>query len=282
MNSENSGKNTHSSKIVLDYSFCNSSNIWNYLGIITVILFITILISFLKYRQRQQTLRHYKNNYNWIYIFILILLGLFFVVPCMCWLLTLVEILVTFIRYGHIAASPLPILSLPIRVLAFVYMKIISALHIYLTAPGTFVFLLFFITLACIKFVFLLTVYFGLPGFFVCSWVGFAMPLYALTEVGNIDSWIDLAFNSQLPLFLIYKFFPLLLAVRSLILWIFLFIVFLIGYYIKFGLSFLFVCKCLLIIVLVRFTYVIGKGLVSFVFFTPVTTDTSRNSDDVE
>src|SRR5690348_13837061 len=137
MNPENSVKNTHS-KIVLDYSFCNSSNIWNYLGVLTIILFITILISYLKYRQRQKALRHYKNNYDWIYIFSLILLGLFFVIPCMCWLLTLVEILVTFIRYGHIAASPLPILTLPIRFLAFIYMKIISAVHMYLTAPGTF------------------------------------------------------------------------------------------------------------------------------------------------
>lgn len=279
MNSDNSVKNTHS-KIVLDYSFCNSSNIWNYLGIITIILFIAILIIFLKHRKRQQTLRHYKNNYNWIYIVILILLALFFVVPCMCWLLTFVEILVTFIRYGHLPASPLPILSLPIRLLAFIYMKIISALHVYLTAPGTFVFLLFFLTLACIKIVFLITVRFGLMGFFICSWFGFAMPLYALTEVGNIDSWIDLAFNSQLPLFIIYKFLPLLLAVRSLILWIFVFIIFLIGYYVKFGLTFLFVCKCLLIIVLVRFTYVIGKAFVILMFSTPGTANSSRNSDD--
>jgi hypothetical protein len=200
----------------------------------------------------------------------------------MCWLLTFVEILVTFIRYGHIAASPFPILSLPIQVLAFVYQKIISALHIYLTAPGTFIFLLFFITLTCIKFVFLITIHFGLPGVFVCSWFGFAIPLYALTEVGNIDSWINLAFNIQLPLFIVFKFLPLLLAVRSLILWIFLFIIFLIGYYIKFGLTLLFVCKCLLIIVLVRFTYVIGKTFVALVFFTPMTTNTSRNSDDAQ
>jgi len=281
MATENSARNLHS-KIVLDYSFCNSSNIWNYLGILTIILFITILISFLKYRQRQKTLRHHKNNYNWIYIFILILLGLFFVIPCMCWLLTFVEILVTFIRYGNIAASPLPILSLPIRFIGFIYMKIISALHIYLTAPGTFIFLLFFITLACIKFVFLITVRFGLLGVFLCSWFGFAMPLYALIEVGNIDSWIDLAFSSQLPLFIIYKFVPLLLAVQSFMLWIFLFIIFLIGYYIKFGLTLLFVCKCLLIIVLVRFTYVIGKGFLVLMFFTPVTANTSRNSDDVQ
>jgi hypothetical protein len=281
MNSETSGKNIHS-KIVLDYSFCNSSNIWNYLGVLTIILFVTILISFLKHRQRQKALRHSKNNYNSIYIISLILLGLFFVIPCMCWLLTFVEILVTFIRYGQIAASPLSILSLPIRFLALIYMKIISALHIYLTAPGTFVFLLFFLTLTCIKLVFLLTIRFGLPGFFLCSWIGFAMPLYALSEVGNADSWLDLAFNSQLPLFIIFKFLPLLLAVRSLILWIFLFLVFLIGYYIKFGLTFIFVCKCLLIIVLVRFTYVIGKAFVVLVFFTPMTANSSRDSDDVQ
>ncbi|CAF0813299.1 unnamed protein product [Rotaria sp. Silwood1] len=281
MTSGNSIKNTHS-KIVLDYSFCNSSNIWNYLGIITIILFLTILISYLKHRQRQKSLRHYKTNYNWFYIFILILLALFFVVPCMCWLLTLVEILVTFIRYGHIAASPLPILSLPIRLLAFIYMKMISAIYMYLTAPGTFIFLLFFIILTCIKFVILITVRFGLLGVFICSWIGFAIPLYALSEVGNIDSWIDLVFNSQLPLFIIFKFLPLLLAVQSLILWIFLFVVFLIGYYIKFGLTLLFVCKFLLTIVLVRFTYVIGKGFVILVFFTSVTPNTGRNSDDVQ
>jgi hypothetical protein len=277
MSSENSVKNLHS-KIVLDYSFCNASNIWNYLGILTIILFVATLISYLKSRQRQQTLRQYKNNYNWIYIFVLIVLGLFFVVPCMCWLLTLVEILVTFIRYGQIPASPLPILSLPIRFLAFIYMKITSAVHIYLTAPGTFIFLLFFITLSCIKFVFLITLRYGLKGFFVCSWIGFAMPLYALSEVGSIDSWIDLGFNSQLPLFIVYKFLPLLLAVKSPILWLILFIGFLIGCYVKIGLTLLFICKCLLIIVLVRFTYVIGKAFVVFVFFTPV--NTNRSSDD--
>jgi hypothetical protein len=277
MSSENSVKNLHS-KIVLDYSFCNASNIWNYLGILTIILFVATLISYLKSRQRQQTLRQYKNNYNWIYIFVLIVLGLFFVVPCMCWLLTLVEILVTFIRYGQIPASPLPILSLPIRFLAFIYMKITSAVHIYLTAPGTFIFLLFFITLSCIKFVFLITLRYGLKGFFVCSWIGFAMPLYALSEVGSIDSWIDLGFNSQLPLFIVYKFLPLLLAVKSPILWLLLFIGFLIGCYVKIGLTLLFICKCLLIIVLVRFTYVIGKAFVVFVFFTPV--NTNRSSDD--
>jgi hypothetical protein len=200
----------------------------------------------------------------------------------MCWLLTLVEILVTFIRYGQLAASPLPILSLPIRFLAFGYMKIITAINMYLTAPGTFIFLLFFILLSCIKFVILIILRFGLPGFFVCSWIGFAIPLYALTEVGNIDSWIDLVFNSQLPLFIILKFLPLLLSVTSKILWIFLFVVFLIGCYIKYGLTLLFVCKCLLIIVLVRFTYVIGKAFIVFVFFTPVTSNTGRNSDDVE
>lgn len=270
------------SKIVLDYSFCNSSNIWNYLGILTIILFITILISFLKHQKRQQTLRHYKSKYNSIYIIALILLALFFVVPCMCWLLTLVEILVTFIRYGHLAASPLPILSLPIRFFAFIYMKIISALYIYLTAPGTFIFILFFLTIACIKIVFLITVRFGLIGFFVCSWIGLAMPLYALIEVGNIDSWIDLAFNSQLPLYIIFRFLPLLLAVRSFVLWIVLFMIFLIGYYIKFGLTLLFVCKCLLIIVLVRFTYVIGKTFVILIFFTPVATNSNRNTDDVQ
>ena len=151
MNSANSIGNTHS-KIVLDYSFCNSSNIWNYLGIITIILFITILISYLKYRQRKRSLRHYKNNYSWLYLSILISLGLFFVIPCMCWLLTLVEIFVTFIRSGQIAASPLPILSLPIQFLAYIYMKIISTIHTYLTAPGTFIFLLFFIAFSCIKF----------------------------------------------------------------------------------------------------------------------------------
>ncbi|CAF0741393.1 unnamed protein product [Rotaria sordida] len=281
MTSGNSIKNIHS-KIVLDYSFCNSSNIWNYLGIITIILFLTILISYLKHRQRQQSLRHYKSNYNWFYVFILILLALFFVIPCMCWLLTLVEILVTLIRYGHIAASPLPILSLPIRFLAFTYMKIISAIYMYLTAPGTFIFLLFFIILKYIKFVILITIHFGLLGFLLCSWIGFAIPLYALSEVGNIDSWIDLAFNSQLPLFIIFQFLPLLLAVKSLILWIFLFIVFLIGCYIQLGLTLLFFCKCLLIIVLVRFTYVIGKCFVVFSFFTSVTPNASRNSDDVQ
>ena len=281
MSSDNSIKNVHS-KVVLDYSFCNSSNLMNYLGIITIILFISTLISYLKYRQRQKALRHHKPNYNWIYTFILISLGLIFVIPCMCWLLTLVEILVTFIRYGHIAASPLPILSLPIRFISFIYMKIVASIHTYLTAPGTFIFLLFFITLACIKFVIIIISYFGLPGFFLCSWIGLAMPLYALIEVGNIDSWVDLAFNSQLPLFIILKFLPLLLAVQSLLLWILLFVVFLIGCFIKFGLTLLFVCKCLLIIVLVRFTYVIGKGFVLFMFFTPVTTNTSRNSDHVQ
>ena len=274
-----SEKNIHS-KIVLDYSFCNSSNIWNYLGIITIILFITTLISYLKIRQQQKALRHYKNNQNWIYIFVLILLGLFFVIPCMCWILTLVEILVTFIRYGQIPASPLPILSLPIRFLAFIYMKIISAIHIYLTAPGTFIFLLFFITLSCIKFVLLIILRYGLKGFFVCSWIGIAMPLYALNEVGNIDSWIDLAFNSQLPIFLILKFLPLLLAIKSPVLWLFVFVGFLVGCYIKFGLTLLFICKCLLIIVLVRFTYVIGKAFVVFVFFTPV--NTTRSTDDIQ
>jgi hypothetical protein len=278
MSNENSVKNTHS-KVVLDYSFCNSSNLWNYLGLITIILFITTLISFLKY---QKKLRHHQNNYNSIYIIILIILGLVFVVPCMCWLLTLVEILVTFIRYGHIAASPLPILSLPIQFLAFIYTKIISALHYYLTAPGTFVFLLFFMTLVCLKLVFLLAVGYGLPGFFLCSWFGFSMPLYAITEVGLVDSWIDLAFTSQLPILIIIKFLPLLLAVRSLILWIFLFIVFLVGYYIKFGLTFLFVCKCLLTIVLVRFTYVIGKGFVALVFLTSTATNSNRTGDDVQ
>lgn len=278
MSSENSVKNTHS-KIVLDYSFCNSSNMWNYLGLITIILFITTLISFLKY---QKKLRHHQNNYNSIYIIILIILGLVFVVPCMCWLLTLVEILVTFIRYGRIAASPLPILSLPIQFLAFIYTKLISALHMYLTAPGTFVFLLFFMTLVCLKLVFLIAIGYGLPGFFLCSWFGFSMPLYAISEVGSIDSWIDLAFTSQLPILIIYKFLPLLLAVRSLILWIFLFIIFLVGYYIKFDLTFLFVCKCLLIIVLVRFTYVIGKGFVALVFLTSTTTNSSRTGDDVQ
>jgi hypothetical protein len=123
---------------------------------------------------------------------------------------------------------------------------------------------------------------FGLPGFVLCSWIGLAMPLFALIEVGNIDSWIDLLFNCQLPLFIVLKFLPLLLAVQSLLLWIFLFVVFLIGCWIKFGLTLLFVCKCLLIIVLVRFTYVIGKGFVLFVFFTPVTSSTSRDSDHVQ
>ncbi|CAF3304372.1 unnamed protein product [Rotaria socialis] len=273
-------KNIHS-KIVLDYSFCNSSNAWNYVGIITIILFIITLVSYLKHRQQQQSLRHHKNN-NWFYICVLIFLALVFVVPCMCWLLTLVEVLVTFISYGHISASPLPMLSLPIRILAFIYTKIVSAINIYLTAPGTFIFLLFFITLTCIKFVILITIRFGLAGFFLCSWVGLAMPLYALNEVGNIDSWIDLAFNSQLPLFIVFKFLPLLLAIRSPIVWIFLFILFLVGCFIKFGLTLLFFCKCLLIIVLIRFTYVIGKGFVLFVFGTTVAPNTSRNSDDVQ
>ncbi|CAF1340955.1 unnamed protein product [Adineta steineri] len=281
MNSDHSIKNTHS-KIVLDYSFCNSSNLWNYLGIITIILFLITLMSYLKHRQHQKTVRHHKNNYNTIYIIVLILLGLFFVVPFMCWLLTFVEILVTFIRYGQIAASPLPILSLPIRIIAYIYMKITIAIHMYLTAPGTFIFLLFFITFTCIKFVILLVLRFGVPGFLVCSWIGFAIPLYALSEVGNIDSWVDLLFNSQLPLFILLKFSPLLLAVQSRILWIFLFILFLFGCYLKFGLTLLFVCKCLLIIVLVRFTYVIGKAFIIFVFFTPVAANTSRNSDDIQ
>ncbi|CAM2712327.1 unnamed protein product [Rotaria socialis] len=251
-------KNIHS-KIVLDYSFCNSSNAWNYVGIITIILFIITLVSYLKHRQQQQSLRHHKNN-NWFYICVLIFLALVFVVP----------------------SSPLPMLSLPIRILAFIYTKIVSAINIYLTAPGTFIFLLFFITLTCIKFVILITIRFGLAGFFLCSWVGLAMPLYALNEVGNIDSWIDLAFNSQLPLFIVFKFLPLLLAIRSPIVWIFLFILFLVGCFIKFGLTLLFFCKCLLIIVLIRFTYVIGKGFVLFVFGTTVAPNTSRNSDDVQ
>ena len=281
MSSENPVKNIHS-KIVLDYSFCNSSNLWNYLGIITIILFVATLISFLRYQKRQKALRHYKNNSNSIYIIILIILGLVFVVPCMCWLLTLVEILVTFLRYGHIAASPLPILSMPIQLLAFIYTKIISALHMYLTAPGTFIFLLFFMTLVCIKIVCLVAIGYGLPGFFLCSWFGFSMPLYAISEVGSVDSWIDLAFTSQLPLLIIIKFLPLLLAVRSLILWIFLFLVFLVGYSLKFGFTFLFVCKCLLIIVLVRFTYVIGKGFVVLMFMSPTATNPSRNSEDAQ
>ena len=281
MNSETTPK-TSRPKIVLDYSFCNSSNIWNYLGILTIILFITILIFFLKHQKRQQTLHHHRNNYNSIYIISLIILGLFFVVPCMCWLLTLVEILVTFIRYGHIAASPLPILSLPIRMLAFIYTKIITALHVYLTAPGTLIFLLFFMTLVCLKFVFLLAIGYGIPGFFLCSWFGFSMPLYAISEVGLVDSWIDLAFTSQLPLFIIYKFLPLLLAVKSKLLWIFLFFVFLVGYYLKFDLTFLFVCKCLLIIVLVRFTYVIGKGFVALVLVTLTAGNSNRNTGDAQ
>ena len=278
MNSENTAKQPHP-KIVLDYSFCNASNIWNYLGILTIILFISILISFLRYQKRQQTL-HHRKNYNSIYIISLIILGLFFVVPCMCWLLTLVEILVTFIRYGHIAASPLPIFALPIRMLAFIYTKIITALHVYLTAPGTLVFILFFMTLVCLKFVFLLAIGYGLPGFFLCSWFGFSMPLYAITEVGLVDSWIDLAFTSQLPLLIIYKFLTLLLAVKSKILSIFLFFVFLLGYYLKFGLTFLFVCKCLLILVLVRFTYVIGKGFVALVFMTFTAGNSNRTTDN--
>jgi len=278
MTSDSTTKNSRS-KIVLDYSFCNSSNIWNYLGIITIILFVSILISFLKYKKRQENLHHTKNTYNSLYIIALIILGLIFVVPCMCWLLTLVEILVTFIRYGHVAASPLPILSLPIRILAFIYMKITLAVHFYLTSPGTFVFLLFFITLVALKFVFLLALRFGLIGFFICSWFGLAMPLYALSELQNVDTWLDLLFTSQLPLLIIYKFFPLLISIRSYFLWIFLLIVFWIIYYLKFGLSFLFVCKCLLVIILIRFTYVIGKGFVILVFFTPVTA-TTRNDDD--
>ena len=241
---------------------------------------MTILISYLKYRQRKKSLRRYKNNYSWLYLSILISLGLFFVIPCMCWLLTLVEILVTFIRSGQIVASPLPILSLPIQFLAFIYMKIISIIHIYLTAPGTFIFLLFFVIFSCVKFLVAITVYFGLPGFFLCSWIGLAIPLYALIEVGNIDSWIDLLFNSQLPLFIIFKFLPILLALRSPVLWLLLIIVLLIGFYVKCGLTLLFFLKFLLAIVLVRFTYVIGKGFVVFIFLTLVKSNTS-SSDDV-
>ncbi|UJR36399.1 hypothetical protein I4U23_029122 [Adineta vaga] len=277
MTGDNSVRNVHS-KIVLDYSFCNSSNIWNYLGIITILLFITILISYLKHRQQQKTLRHHKNNSDAIYIITLIILGLFFVIPFMCWLLTFVEILVTFLRYGQISASPIPILTLPIRAVAFIYMKITTAIHIYLTAPGTFIFLLFFIILACIKFVFIIIIRFGLPGFFLCSYIGFAMPLYALSEVGSIDSWIDLAFNIQLPLFIIYKFHPLLLSITSKLFWLFLFVVFLFGCYMKFGLTLLFVCKCLLVLVLIRFTYVIGKAFILLMFFKPVSTPSGRDS----
>ncbi|CAF0781790.1 unnamed protein product [Adineta ricciae] len=279
MTGDSSVKNTHS-KIVLDYSFCNASNIWNYLGVITIFLFVTILISYLKHRQRQKTLRHYKTNYNSIYLIVLIVLGLFFVIPLMCWLLTFVEILVTFVRYGQIPASPLPILTLPIRAVAFIYLKITTAIHIYLTAPGTFIFLLFFIALACIKYLLLILLRFGLPGFFLFSYIGFALPLYALSEVGNVDSWIDLAFTSQLPLFIIYKFRSLLLAMKPNVLWVVLFLVFLLGCYLKFGITMLFVCKCFLAIVLIRFTYVIGRIFVFFVFSKPVSPQTGRASDD--
>lgn len=269
-----SDKNVHS-KIVLDYSFCNASNAWNYLGVITIILFFTILLSFLKHR-------HHKNNLNSVYIIALIILGLVFVIPFMCWLLTLVEILVTFIRYGQIPASPLPMLTLPIRALAFVYTKVISTLHLYLTAPGTFIFLLFFMACMCIKLVILLVFRFGLPGFFLCLYIGFAMPLYALSEVSSIDSWVDLAFNSQLPLFLIYKFRPLLLAVKSRILWPVLFAVFLLACHLKFGVTLLFVCKCCLAVVLVRFSYVIGTLFIRFVLSTSLAANAGRTNDDVQ
>ena len=281
MSFDHSTKASHA-KIVLDYSFCNSSNLWNYLGVITIALFLGTLLSYLKHRQHEKTVRHQKNNPTWIYVVILILLALFFVVPCMCWLLTFVEILVTFVRYGHIAASPLPILSLPIRLLAFVFTKLVSSIHWYLTAPGTFIFLLFFVALKCIKLIFLITVRFGLWGVFFCAWIGLAMPLYAVVEVGSADSWIDLAFNSQLPLLIILKCLPLMISVRRPFLCVFLFLCFLLGYFLKFGLTSVFVCKCLLIVTLVRFTYVIGKAFVVLVFFTPITTNPSRDEDHVQ
>lgn len=259
-------------KIVLDYSFCNSSNLWNYIGLITLVLFVSTFFSYLKHRKRQKAL-HHQDRHGWIYLSILIILGLIFVVPFMCWLLTLVEVLVTFLRYGQITASPLPILSSPIRCLAFIYTKLISSIHWYLTAPGTFIFLLFFITLKYFKLVFLLMIRFGFPGFVFCGWFGLAVPLYALTEVGAAESWIDLAFNSQLPFLIFLKFFPLLLAIRAPILWIFVFLVFLLVYFIKFGFTLLFVCKCFLIVVLLRFTYVIGKTFLVLVFCAPMATN---------
>ena len=283
MNSDYSGKTNHQhAKIVLDYSFCNASDFWNYLGLLTILLFLTTLISYLKYRQRQKILHHHRDQYAWIYLSLLIVLGLVFVVPCMCWLLTIVEILVTFLRYGQITASPLSTLSLPIRCLAFIYQKIVSSIHWYLTAPGTFIFLLFFIALKCTSIVLYLILRFHLWGFFVCGWFGFAMPLYALIEVGAIDSWIDLAFNCQLPLLIILKFFPSLMAIRSPILWLFLYFIFLLGYYLKFGLSMLFVCKCFLLLVLVRFTYVIGKALIVLLISTVLATKASRDTEDAQ
>ena len=284
MNSDYSGKtNNHQhAKIVLDYSFCNSSDFWNYLGLLTILLFLTTLLSYLKHRQRQKVLHHHRDQYAWMYLSALIVLGLVFVVPFMCWSLTIVEILVTFIRYGQITASPLSTLSLPIRWLAFIYQKIVSSIHWYLTAPGTFIFLLFFIALKSTKIALYLTLRFHLWGVFLCAWFAFAMPLYALIEVGTIDSWIDLAFNCQLPLLIILKFLPSLLAIRSLILWVFLYLIFLLGYSFKFGFSMLFVCKCFVLVVLVRFTYVIGKALLVLVISTVLATNTSRDTDDVQ
>jgi hypothetical protein len=265
-------------KIVLDYSFCNSSNLWNYFGIATIILFISTLISYLRYRQRQKDARHHHDRYNWIYISVLIVLGLAFVTPFMCWLLTIVEIFITFLRYGQIAASPLPILSLPIRWFAIGYMKMLSGIHWYLTSSGTFIFLLFFLALKYFTFVFVITLRFGLPGFFFCAWLGFAMPLYAMIEVGNVDCWIDLAFNCQLPLLILLKFSSLIIDVQRPVLFLFVFSLFLLGYFLKFGLTLLFVCKCLLIVALVRFTYVIGKAFVVLVLFTPLTTNPNRDT----
>lgn len=270
-----STKSSHTNaKIVLDYSFCNSSDLWNYIGIVTLVLFFSTLISYVKHRQRQKTLHHHHpDRHAWIYLSILILLALIFVIPFMCWLLTFVEVLVTFLRYGQISASPLPILSLPIRCFAFVYTKIISSIHWYLIAPGTFIFLLFFITLRYFKQVLILILYFGLPGFLVCGWVGLAIPLYALNEVNAAETWMDLAFNVQLPLLIFLKFFPLLLLMKGRIFWTFVFLLFHFGYFLKFGLTLIFLCKSLLIVVLLRFTYVIGKTFLVLVFYAPMTTN---------